>query len=163
MRLPATVPLLLTAALISACGPRPNSGAQGRFPATGEAPGWARTAEPRTFDADHLWQYIDGDAEKYIRAGVETTLTADFRYQDNIDATADIFVMKSPDRAKEILDSEPSVGGRPLSIGDAGRGYRASLMFRKGRYFVRLVAYQSTPEVDSALLALARAIAVKLE
>jgi len=70
--------------------------------------------------------------------------------------------MSTADGARQIFDSEPAAGGSPVAIGDAGRSYRASLLFRKGPYFVRLVAYEDTPEVESALLALGRAIAAGL-
>jgi len=35
---------------------------------SGEAAGWSRTAATRSFEAADLWQYIDGDAEKYLKA-----------------------------------------------------------------------------------------------
>jgi len=161
MKLIPAIGLFLVVTLITACGSPPAPVV--RFPETGEVPGWTKAGEIRTFPADRLWEYIDGDAEKYIRAGVSTTLTADFRYQDRLDATADIFVMSTADGARQIFDSEPAAGGSPVAIGDAGRSYRASLLFRKGPYFVRLVAYEDTPEVESALLALGRAIAAGLD
>jgi hypothetical protein len=48
-------------------------------------------------------------------------------------------------------------------LGDAARLYTGSLTLRRGRYFVRLVAYENGPEVPQALVALARAIASKLD
>src|SRR5208283_3605572 len=39
------------------------------------APGWVKSGDTRTFAASHLWEYIDGDADKYIQAGVVKTLT----------------------------------------------------------------------------------------
>ena len=128
------------------------------FPETNQVPGWAKTGQTRTFEAANLWQYINGGADRYVRAGVERTLTADYRYQDKIDAVADIYVMRAPEGARKILEGEPATGSRPVGLGEAGRLYGASLTFSKGPYFVRLVAYQDAPQVGQALVELARAI-----
>jgi hypothetical protein len=147
--------------LAQACGPKPVSGPAAFFPQTNEVPGWSK-AETRTFEADRLWEYIDGDADRYIQAGVDRTLTTDYRYHDKVEAVADIYVMKAPEGARKIFDAESSVGSQPAQIGDAARLFQSSVVFRKGPYFVRLVAYQEDPEMGKALTELARAIEQKL-
>jgi hypothetical protein len=134
----------------------------GLFPESHEVPGWIKSGETRTFEASRLWEYIDGDAEKYLQAGVQKTLTTDFRYKDQIDAAADIHVMANPEGARKIFESAPSVGSQPIVLGDAARLSKGSLTFRKGPYFVRLVAYQEAPEVGNALVELGKAIERKL-
>lgn len=129
------------------------------LPETGEAEGWTKSGATRAFEAANLWQYVDGDAERYLRAGVETTLTARYRYLDKLDAVADVHVMRTPDGARKIFESEPATGSRAIALGDAGRSYGASVTFRKGRYFVRLIAYEEAPD---PLLVLARAIEARL-
>ena len=49
-----------------------------------------------------------------------------------------------------------------VSLGDAGFAYAQSVVFRKGHSLVRIVAYQSTPETQPALLALARGVETRL-
>jgi hypothetical protein len=132
------------------------------FPEGNEVPGWSK-GETRTFEAERLWEYIDGDADRYIQAGVVRTLTTDYRYQNKIEAAADVYVMKAPEGARKIFDSESSVGSQPLQLGDSARVFPASLTFRKGPYFVRLVAYQEAPDIGKALTELARAIEQKLK
>jgi hypothetical protein len=147
--------------LAQACGPKPVSGPAAFFPETNEVPGWSK-AETRTFEADRLWEYIDGDADRYIQAGVERTLTTDYRYHDKVEAVADIYVMKAPESARKIFDAESSVGSQRVQLGEDARLFPASLTFRRGRYFVRLVAYQQDPEMKKALTELARAIEQRL-
>jgi len=118
------------------------------------AAGWVRTGEPRTFAAADLWRYVDGDAERYLRAGVRRTFTTGYRYQDGTEAVADIHEMAAPEGARAIFESEPANGSRPAALGDAARLYGQSLTFRRGRYFVRLTAYQDS----DALLALGLAL-----
>jgi hypothetical protein len=125
--------------------------------------GWSKSGKTRAFPAARLWEYIDGDAERYVQAGVDQTLTTDYRYGKNIEAVADIFIMSAAAGAARVFESQPATGNQPIQLGDAARLYKGSLTLRKGRYFVRLVAYQDAPEVSEALLALGRAIAGKLE
>ena len=47
------------------------------FPASGAVAGWQKTSETRIYAAKDLWQYIDGEADRYISAGVVSTLTSD--------------------------------------------------------------------------------------
>ena len=155
--------MLAVACLLLGCGAKSDSKQASVFPESNEVPGWSKVGETRTFEASNLWQYIDGGAEKYIRAGVQKTLTADYRYGDSIEATADVHVMATADGPRSIMDSESAADSQPLALGDAARLYEASLIFRKGRYFVRLVAYKQSPEVGKVLVELARRIERKLE
>jgi hypothetical protein len=126
-----------------------------------QASGWAKQGETRTFSAANLYDYIDGDAEKYVQAGVKTALTADYKYQGKADAVADVFIMSDAEGARKVFESQSEVGAKSISLGDAARLYSGSVTFRKGPYFVRLVAYQ--PQVSDALLDLGRAIETSLK
>lgn len=132
------------------------------LPESGEAPGWTKQGETRTFAAADLWQYVDGDAERYLRAGVRRTMTASYRYGDAVEAVADVHELQSPAGAAALFDSEPAAGSRPLPIGNAARTYGQSLTFHRGRFFVRLTAYQDTPQTGAALADLARAVNKRL-
>ncbi len=140
---------------------KPEPKAASCFPASGEAAGW-ENAGARAFAAEDLWQYIDGDAERYLAAGVTWTLTAAYRFNGRIDAVADVYVMRTPEGARKIFDAETAVGSRPIAVGDESRSFGPSLSFRRGRYFVRLVAYQQDATVADALIELARAIDERL-
>ncbi|MBI4875211.1 MAG: 4Fe-4S dicluster domain-containing protein [Acidobacteria bacterium] len=128
------------------------------FPESGEVPGWKRLGETRTFPAGRLWEYINGDADRYLQAGVQRALTTGYRFQDRIDAVADIYVFAQPAGARRIMESESAEGSRPIEIGNAARLYGASLTFCQGNHFVRLIAYQEAPENPNALRDLALAI-----
>jgi formate hydrogenlyase subunit 6/NADH:ubiquinone oxidoreductase subunit I len=132
------------------------------FPATGDVPGWSKSGATRTFAAADLWQYIDGDAEKYIQAGVQRSATADYRYSDGLETTVDIHTMSAAAGAKRLFESEPAGNSKAIPLGDAARSYGAVFTFRKGVYFVRLVVYQETPQTSDALAVLARAIEGRL-
>ena len=132
------------------------------FPDSSEAPGWTRASQIRTFSPDHLFDYIDGEAEKYLKAGVKSTSTADYKFRDQIQAVVDIYTMSSADGAKAIFDSEPAMDSQNPTLGDAARQFSQSLIFRKGPYLVRMVAYQDSPQLPQAMFDLGRALEKKL-
>jgi hypothetical protein len=127
------------------------------------AEGWTKSSATRTFPADRLYEYIDGDADRYLKAGIERALTSDYRYRGKIDAVADLFVMKDAAGAAAVLESQPANSSQPVPIGEAARLYPGTLMFRQGRFFVRMVAYNEGSDVPGALLSLGRAIADRLK
>ena len=114
------------------------------FPASGAVAGWEKTGDTRTFAAKDLWQYIDGDAEQYISAGVVSTATSDYKYQGHLEAVADVYTMGDSAGAKKILESGQTKDAKTVQLGDSGVAYAQSVTFRKGPYLVRIVAYEST-------------------
>lgn len=132
------------------------------FPPSGALPGWEKTGETRTYEAKNLYQYIDGDAEQYISAGVVTTSTADYKYQGTLEAVVDIHTMSGPDGARKIFDTSRASDAKALPLGDAGVAFAQSVTFCKGPYLVRIVAYESTPATSQALLILAHGVEAKL-
>jgi len=132
------------------------------FPASGTVAGWQKTSETRTFAAKDLWQYIDGDAEQYIKAGVVSTATSDYKYQEQLEAVVDVYTMGDSAGAHKIFATDQSKGAKSVALGDAGVAYEQSVTFCKGPYLVRIVAYESTPGGPEALLALARGVESKL-
>ena len=132
------------------------------FPATGEIAGWQKTGDTRNFEAKDLWQYIDGDAEQYVKAGVVATSTADYSYQSRLEAVVDVHTMGTPDGAGKILENVKRGDARSVQIGDGGFAFSQSVTFRKGVYLVRIVAYQSYADGPQALMALAHGVESKL-
>jgi len=124
--------------------------------------GWEKSSDTRVYEAKDLWQYIDGDAEQYIAAGVVSTSTSDYKYQNQLDAVVDVYTMGDSAGARKILESGNSGGGKNVHVGDAGLAYEQSVIFRKGPYLVRIVAYDATPGTEQALLALAHGVEGRL-
>lgn len=132
------------------------------LPASGAIAGWEKSSETRVFEAKDLWQYIDGDAEQYIQAGVVSTSTSDYKYQGQLEAVVDVYSMETPTGARTILDKSKSKDARSVKLGDDGVQFAQSMTFRKNKYLVRIVTYQSSPETEQALLALAHGVETNL-
>jgi len=162
--IPRSSPLLvwLAVALLAAACQQRAATPLSLFPDSGAAAGWTRSPEIRTFAPEQLADYIDGDAEKYIKVGVKSTSTADYKYNEQVQVVVDVYLMASPAAAKTIFDSEPAMDAQMPTLGDAARLYSQSLLFRKGPYLVRMVAYQESPQLPPALLDLGRALESRL-
>ena len=153
--------LLAALSLFSGCQ-RHSAPAPSFFPESSEVAGWSKAPEVRTFTPDQLSSYIDGDAEKYLKAGVQSTSTADYKFKDQTQVVVDVYTMSSPEGAKTIFNSEPAMDAQTPSLGDAARQFSQSLMFRKGPYLVRMVSYQESPQISQAMLNLGLAMEKKL-
>ena len=94
------VVLLLAVAGVSGCKKKNVN----PFPASGAVAGWEKSSETRTFEPKDLWQYIDGDSEQYIQAGVVSTATSDYKFQGQLEAVVDVYTMGGPDGAQTILE-----------------------------------------------------------
>jgi hypothetical protein len=144
--------------LVLGCGRK----AAGPFPDSGAVEGWAKTGETRTFDASNLWQYIDGDAEHYVKAGVVTTSTADYKFRTGLEAVVDVHTMSSAAGARTIFEGDPQADSKTAQLGDAARQYGQSVIFRKNQYLVRIVAYEAAPDEAAALQSLAKGVEARL-
>jgi hypothetical protein len=139
-----------------------NKTQQDPFPVSGAITGWQKTDATRVFAAKDLWQYIDGDAEHFIQAGVVSTSTSDYTYNGNLEAVIDVHTMSGPDGARKILETGLTRDAKTIQLGDEGLQYAQSVSFRKGRYVVRVVAYEATPDARQALMALAHGVEARL-
>lgn len=128
------------------------------FPLSNDVAGWNKISEVRTFEAADLWKYIDGEAEKYLSAGVQRTSTADYKYQDKLETVVDLYSMSNVAGVKQIFDSEPAADAKSVQVGNAAHLFSQSLVFCKGRYLVRIVTYEDSPDAQQALLALGHGI-----
>jgi len=79
-----------------------------------------------------------------------------------LEAVVDVHTMSGPDGARKILETGLTHDARTMQLGDQGVQYAQSVIFRKGPYLVRIVAYESTPDTPQALAALAHGIESKL-
>jgi len=132
------------------------------FPATNQVAGWVKTRDVRIFEAADLWKYIDGEAERYSKAGVQRVSTTDYKFQNRVDATVDIYTMGNAQGAEKVFKSEAAIDVKPIQLGDDARVSSQSLVFRKGAYLVRIVAFEESAETQQALLQLGHGIELRL-
>jgi hypothetical protein len=157
-----SISLFLVFVTLTGCNRRAENSGASLFPASQEAAEWTRAGDIRTFPAADLWKYIDGEAERYLSAGVQMVRTADYRFRNQYDAVVDIYEMAGQTGAGKIFSAEPVNGGETVQAGERARLYSQSLIFCEGRYLVRITAYQDASEMKSALLVIGRVIEARL-
>jgi len=154
--------LALSFLLISCSGPESGGGVgEGSgtdFPAV---EGWSRPGDVLTYDADNLWEYINGAAELFVEFGVQTCRTADLVSGD-LTVTVDLYDMGTPLNAFGVFEREKP--GDVVTVPGASSGvvsapYQALLL--KGSTYGKVNAFEGelTDEVGLELLeALAAAL-----
>jgi len=153
--------LMAVVLVVVACGCKKGSPTQ-PLPASNEVAGWEKTGETRTYTAANLSNYIDGGAEQYLKAGFKNASTSDYKFQGKIEAVADVYEMTDASAARKIFEADPAGDARTVPIGDAARASSQSVVFYKGRFLVRIIAYQETPETPQALQQLGQGIEKRL-
>jgi hypothetical protein len=101
-----------------------------------------------TYDADSLYQYIDGGADIYLLYDFKTLLHQNVKSDAN-EVTADIYEMGNREDAFGIYSSERSSSYTFLPIGAEGYRGQGILNFLEGQYYVKLSG--SGPNVDGLL------------
>ena len=128
-------------------------------------PNQARALQAPVFYAANLWEYIDGDADRFQLYGLEAMLHQEFQ-AGGINVRLDIYSMGKPENAFGIYALDRSSKGRFVTIGTEGTcaqsddGSAATLSFFLDRYYVKLMGFGSGSDV--VLEAFARGIASRI-
>jgi hypothetical protein len=100
-------------------------------------PGWEQDGPARTFVADNLFEYVDGNAEGYLAYG--------FIHLENVTCKAggstiviDVSEMSDPDAAYGIFAANRDPQRPIATIGMGGQIQVRSAMFCKDKYYVEL-------------------------
>ncbi|MFC1661630.1 DUF6599 family protein [Gemmatimonadota bacterium] len=104
--------------------------------------GWTQTGETLTFDAENLWEYINGAAELFVEYGVQTVRTADLVSGD-MTVTVDLYDMGTTLSAFGVYERERPDVSTPLA-GATGAvispPYQALLL--KGTTYVKVNVFE---------------------
>lgn len=134
--------------------PAPASGLAEILPV--EIQGWTAVDPDKIFDAETIFDYIDGAGEVYRAYNMKVLLSRTFRKSDRPDIIADLFDMGSAADAFGVFTHD--LDGEDWKIGQ-GCVYKGGLLsFWKDRYFVSLYAEGETQETQAALRVLGRGI-----
>jgi len=116
--------------------------------------------KPTLYDDKGLFDYIDGAAPIFIERHFRRLAAAELTTTDGGELVCDIYDMQSADNAASIFAKERPASALPLAVGDEGHHGRMSAGFRRGRYYVKLTAFNAVG--DKALSELAPLVAAKM-
>jgi hypothetical protein len=111
----------------------------------------------QTFDAESIFDYIDGAGEVYRSYNMKLLVARRFHKDGKPDIVVDLFDMGSPEDAFGVFTHD--LDGENAGIGQ-GSNYKAGLLsFWKDRYFGSVYAEEETAETKGLVFELGRRIA----
>jgi len=132
------------------------------LPAAGEVGGWTAEGESDRYDAESLWEYIDGSADKFLVYGFRRMLVQDYVSEARGELKVEIYEHESPLYAFGIYSQLRSPGLAVYDIGAEAFGDEYSINFRKDRYYVRVSIFEKSAELLDAARSFASAIAGRI-
>jgi hypothetical protein len=114
----------------------------------GSGTGFAPAAQgvvfaPQTFDADTIFDYMNGGAERYLKHGFKT-LKVWTGKAGEAEVTVELYLVDSPENARALF--EQLKGGAAVVSGGTSTALRnGSGVAQAGKFFLRVFAY---PEQD---------------
>jgi len=110
--------------------------------------GWSPNGEPATYDAEGLWELINGAADTFLGYGFESVTVQNFTAGD-VTASVAVYDMGKPLNAFGVYRAEAPVDEPVLPVGTeavVSPPYQCLLL--KDRYCVKVEAYEG--EIDQA-------------
>ena len=98
------------------------------------------------YDAKGLFDYIDGAAPIYIERKFRRLAAAEMGTPDGGELTCDVYDMAAPENAQSIFDKERSPAAKVVDGWPEAITGPKSLVFRNGRYYVKLTAFDAKAE-----------------
>jgi hypothetical protein len=107
-------------------------------------PGWTPQGEPRSFVADNLFEYMDGNAEGYLLYGFQN-MHGVTCLKDGVTLVIDISDFGDADSAYGMFCANRDLRRTPAKLGMGGQIVPRRAIFAKGPYYVEVGA---EPEGD---------------
>ncbi|MBI5508430.1 MAG: hypothetical protein HY903_06740 [Deltaproteobacteria bacterium] len=122
--------------------------------------GFTLKAEAALYDQKGLFDYIDGAAPVFIERGFRKLAALELKTTAGGELAADVYDMGITENALAIFTFEKPPAAQVLALGDAGHQGRLAVVFYRGRYYVKLTAFDAGAE--AALVDLGRLLASRM-
>ncbi len=121
--------------------------------------GWRSVDTPRVFEGEDLFSFIDGGASLFLEYGFRRALAAEYRNSQEETMNLEVYEMKDAGAAYGIYSVR--CGGHPVAIeiGQNGTRQLHYIMFWKDKYYVSVAISDTSPQCESSMESLSRAIA----
>jgi len=113
-------------------------------PACNLVPGWTPQGDPRSFAADNLFEYMDGNAEGYLLYGFQN-MHGVTCLKGGVTLVVDISDFGDADSAYGMFCANRDLRQPPAKLGMGGQIVPRKAIFAKGPYYVEVAA---EPEGD---------------
>ena len=116
-----------------------------------------------TFNADNLYEKIDGRAESFIQYGVKGMAYAFYHPSGDPSNELQLYLFEMADSLKALgkYGSEKPDEATPVAIGSQGYTTAGSTLFYAGKYYTQIVSTKDDPKFAAFALELARKVAAR--
>ncbi len=127
--------------------------------------GWEIYDRAKLFNSETLYLHIDGRAELYVSYDMNNMTFASYMNTSNNEQFIDLSVydMGNPTNAFGVYSSERSPGNPSLNLGRSGYRSDASYFIWHGRYYIRIIASETTNELQQTSMDLAKSVVQSLD
>lgn len=121
------------------------------------------TRHLETFNAENLYEKIDGRAESFLQFGVKGMAYASYHPKEDENAEAQLYIFEMGDtlRALGKYASEKPEETQPIKLGAEGYTTAGSVFFRSGAYYTMVTLTTDNPKVAAFALELAKRVAAQ--
>lgn len=122
--------------------------------------GWEAYDKIREFTAENLYELINGGAELYLSYDIVRMIYVNFVNKANSRLFIELFIydMGTPTNAFGIFSVERSQGAPSLNLGRDSYNVDGHYFIWKGRYYIRIIASDSTEELRHVGMNMARKV-----
>ncbi len=115
---------------------------------------WSLSAEPDFYDAETLFEYIDGASEAYLAYDFQGLLVAQYSREKGGEPllTLEIYDMGRLENAFGIYSAERPQEANFINIGIEGYLEGGALYFFINRYYIKILCFLESKEADDAAL-----------
>jgi hypothetical protein len=150
-------------ALLSGCGGREAASEYaGLFPDAAAVDYVRSRSEITDYREAGLYEFLNGGAELYFDYGIVAAASAEYKTGPELGIEMSIYDMGTPEGAFGIYSTFRYAGADFVAIGGEGMKTEASLDFWKGRYYCKLLSFDTDPRAQTAIMDLGTALADKI-
>jgi hypothetical protein len=130
---------------------------------TGWSVGKSGDRHIETFNADNLYEKIDGRAESFIQYSVKGMAYAFYHPTGDPTNELQLYIFEMADSLKALgkYGSEKPDDAKVVSIGTEGYTSAGSTLFYSGRYYTQIVSTQDNPKFGTFALELAQRVSAQ--
>lgn len=125
--------------------------------------GWTHKGKPDFYNADNLFEYINGAADVFLAYDFRELATLTYENEKKHSFTVDVYRHSSDTNGFGIYSAEKPRQGDYIKVGTQGYYEKGVLNFLKGRYYVKLSGFDLGDNDKVVLTMAARALAGILE
>ena len=123
----------------------------GLLPGENDLEGWKKDGETLLYGPGNLWEYINGQAESFLMYDFREVAAQHYIDGSDLEIKVEIYEHGNSLMTFGIYSQFRSPDGLYLDIGNEGFGDEYSLHFWKGRFYVKIYAYEEGEKSSAAM------------